>query len=310
MHWRASLLGCIACSGCGSGGSSPRHVPAEMEPSTVDGVGRDRLGVQMLNASLPGGMEWYSAWDTRPRSFRGVDPMDAWFDADHGTGEYVVPGDGTLLISGETPRMYVHDPALLGQWRDIEITVYFMRVRDSGVQWGGMVGVARTNHGTTGDEDVDKCDTRGLSARMRYDGNIDFEKETNHPDSEATAEELEWPGGMPFQHWLGYKYVVYDLPDGRVRQELWLDSESTDVPGRWQRVDSFEDDGSRFGKASSVCRAGIAATLPLTNASARAGSESGKPNITVYFRSDGVGQNGLEYKWASIREIAPGEGSQ
>lgn len=262
----------------------------------------DHFGIRMLHPSLPGGLGWWARWDGPPRSFTGRDPFDVWFDAAHGDASYRVAGDGTLAISGAVPRMYVHDPELRREWRNVEITMYFRRVSDCGVPWGGMVSVARTNHGTTGSEARDSCDTRGIGARMRYDGAIDFEKETRHPDSVVAASRAYFSGGLPFQRWLGYKHVVYDLAGGRVRQELWLDEAEGKAGGNWVRLNTFEDDGTSFGLSAPPCRAGIRASLPAS-LGARPGSESGKPNISVYFRSDEVGPGGLVYKWGSVREI-------
>ena len=263
----------------------------------------DIHGTNMIWPDLASANKWESSWGTT-RSFNSgsTDPNDSWCRG-RGDATYSVSG-GILTFSGVVPRLYIINPDNATQWGDVEITCYFRRVQSASGRdepaYAGMEAVARTNH--FNDEIANPCDSRGVDARMRVDGAIDFEKETKHPLSTTVNNKTQWAGGMPFDQWIGYKYICYDLPNGNTQLELYIDTTDGAGGGTWTKINSFIDDGTNFG-GSAICATGIDSKMRLTKATTRSGSEGGKPNLAVYFRSDKVGSGGLQYKKASVRSI-------
>lgn len=269
---------------------------------------RDAFGIVQFCPTVEGGQVWESNWHAgQARTFDNQDPGDRWFDCDHGDATYAVDGRGTLTATGNTVRMYVHDPDCRREWSDnLEITVYVTRVSETRpVSYGGLQIFARTNHGTVGREDDHPCDTRGLGAKVCTDGRWEFEKETCHhaADGYASAGWSKPWDALPVGRPIGVKYLLRNQAGGtQVKVELYRDLTDGQGGGDWQKMTEFVDDGTNWGVGKTPAKVGLQPELPLLHDLMKVDSESGLPCITVYFRHE---YGTMRYQRASIREIAP-----
>ena len=121
----------------------------------------DKWGITKLNPSISGGREWFSKWDNgQARTLTsGQDPYDPYDPEFHGRGDgsYTIDGQGVLKAKSTGPggvRMYVYDqnyPTKSGsditpykKWNNVEVTVYYMRVDDTGQANAGMVAAPKS----------------------------------------------------------------------------------------------------------------------------------------------------------------------
>jgi hypothetical protein len=263
----------------------------------------DKWGITKLNPTISGGREWFSKWDNgQARTFTwGQDPYDPEFHG-RGDGSYSIDGQGILkafsTVPGSGIRMYVYDqnyhgtgysPSLFKTWNNVEVTVYYMRVSDTGVAYAGMVAGAKIRHVP----DSDLCGTRGYYGRFRHDGGIDFEKEIRHPTSAVPkSREIKPWSVLPSNVWIGYKYIIRDVDGGtHVKLELWRDLTNGANGGTWEKLHEYVDTGG-WGTGLTPCASGVDPAQIMTGT-----------NLSVFIRDDEVSD--VRYKRWSIREIAP-----
>jgi hypothetical protein len=269
----------------------------------------DRFGIAKLYPSAANGIEWSSSWnDGNPRQFGNeVDPYDKWFDTDHGKGTYVIDGNGTLTASGDYVRMYVHDPANMREWSEnLEITVYVNRINETQfVDYAGPEIFARTNHGTNADENQNLCDDRGYGGVVLDNGKWAFVKEIAHhlPNGyvEAAAKKpwAELPKNTP----VGVKFILRNMDsDSKVKLELYRDMTGGLNGGKWEKITEFVDNGTNFGVGGEGCKPFVNPALQLIHPYVYASSETKKPMLSVYIRSEFAT---MEFSKFTIREITP-----
>ncbi|MEO9362742.1 MAG: hypothetical protein ABI348_02465 [Nitrososphaera sp.] len=269
----------------------------------------DRFGITKLYPTVAGGLEWSSSWDNgNPRTIGNeVDPDDSWFDTDHGEGTYAIDGKGTLTASGNYTRMYVHDPANEREWSEnLEVTVYVNRINETQlVDYSGPEIFARTNHGTNADENVNLCDDRGYGGVVLDNGKWAFNKEIAHhlPNGYAEVGAVKPWSELPKDTWVGVKFILRNMDNGtKVKLELYRDMTGGANGGKWEKMTEFVDNGTNFGVGMEPCKSFVNPALQLIHPYIIASSETKKPMLSVYIRSEFAA---VGFSNFTIREINP-----
>lgn len=256
-----------------------------------------------LYPTLVGGRIWIDNWSIG--NFRILqtsqrDPFDNEFIV-RGNGTVTLDGSGVATMKGDSPRMYVYDVKKEKKWNNVEVTVYGMRVYESGKKSSqGIVIGARSEH-----QDAtlkDPCFGRTYYGRLLYDGRAVFQKEVIHEGAYSINKpgenhRVKWAssdGTMPRNIWIGVKFIVKTNTDGKsVNLQLYRDLTDGNNGGNWEKVAEYNDDGSWSQTDSGA------------DVNAKCGYSAGKvlltPGTSVFIRNDLV--NDVRYKKFSIREI-------
>jgi hypothetical protein len=246
----------MPCSATPAATASPTPVSATTPPAS----GKDVFGLTMLYPTLANSLSWDALhWNNgRSRTLSydiqdGVDPDDptTWSEY-RGDGTLRIDGQGLLVMGGSEPRIYINpypgesesNPQMF--FKNVEVTVYYMRIGSDGANWGGCVIGVRSGpngHSSYGDY----CDATTYYGRLRHDGNVDLEKELHHPESSVGISKSYWGGSKtPSSQWIGVKLCVYNINNNsNVKLELYVDKTSNGANGgTWELAVSTTDSGS------------------------------------------------------------------
>ena len=264
--------------------NDPEKLNAKTEPETFD-----RFGIVHLYPTA--GRVFESHWDQGgPRAINGQerDSIDSELLVTGRNPQLIIDGNGTATMQGEhkgsvsNPRMYVFDESREKTWENTEITIYMMRGNEiQPLSYAGLNVNSRSEHQ---DASTDPEKGQSYGGRFTYFGKTEFVKEVIHGKlyQNADTKRYSWNtsnGQMPFNQWIGLKLVTFDLPNGNVKLELYIDLTNGFNGGDWKKVNEFVDDGNWEGKIFE------------------------DPATSVWIKNDGLGM--AKYQKFSVREIIP-----
>ena len=272
-----------------NGGSNPPPPPPPPSP------GDD--GVQMIYPTAAGGETWF---------FNPDNPVDGQFDRNG--AEISKNSDGSWHLKPGTTRMNVYtksagllsdkqrsnlatyDYSALAQkgywyqptdWKNVEATGYF-KVSSSS-SGDGISFVTRSVRHSNAIENG--CGGSAYHNNIRFDGTFQYKKEMWHVNYDILSPTKNGIGSI-MNKWVGFKGVVYNLPDGTVKLESYVDKDNNN---HWQKVEELVDSG-HWGNDMTHCNANTPGAA-ITWAS---------PMFD--YKSTGVT---YDFKKLSLREITP-----
>jgi PKD domain len=215
------------------GEEPPGEEPPGGEEPPSQGGGVDRFGIEQIYDTASGGPTWYIQEQEDPTSDGN------FYYGMYRTTTVDYSGNGVWRVDARSGtqehgiRMHVDSPT--GKWKNTEMTGYF-RVVDGNDQ---ITMIAR--HGPSYHDDGG-CLAYGYYGMTAVDGHVFFKKKLWHFDDGYTKRLAQIDAlDNILNDWIGMKFVVYDLENGDVKLELWIDE--GDMTNNWRKVTELVDDG-------------------------------------------------------------------
>ena len=282
---------------CGDGidNNGNGQIDEGCNPPPTPGPGGD--GVKQIYPTAPGGETWF---------FNPNNPEDGQFDPNG--AQITKNSDGSWHLKPGTTRMLTfpkssgmlsdqvrstlptYDYSELAQigywykptdWKNTEVTGYFKVT--SSTQGDGISFVTRSVRHSNSIQNG--CGGSSYHNNIRFDGTFQYKKEMWHVNYDILSPTKSGIGSI-IGKWVGFKAVVYNLPNGNVKLESYVDK---DANNNWQKVQELVDSGN-WGNDMTHCNAN------------KPGAQITWGSPMPIFKSTGVT---YDFKKLSVREIVP-----
>jgi hypothetical protein len=155
----------------------------------------------------------------------------------------------TLDQQALASKGYMQSP---NDWKNVEMTGYFKVNSFTKPNQNGPPHIELVARGGRNTNDIGtinglsrQCEATTYHSNTYEDGRVKFEKDLEYTIGYTTGDPENQHAISPLVgRWIGIKAVFYNLPDGSVRLEQWIDENSDN---HWHRVLKFTDDGNWGG---------------------------------------------------------------